>query len=123
MLGPRDLPKTGMQRDCSGLTRQPVTEPCENCGKRVLVGWEGVDVTNQSYDADRGNGQPRRATGRAWYLLFIVPMLGTLIPPIYNTKDPTLIGIPFFYWYLMAWVPVTVVIMLVVNRFTGGDEG
>jgi hypothetical protein len=61
-------------------------------------------------------------TGRAWYLLFIVPMIGTLIPPIYNTKDPTLIGIPFFYWYLMAWVPVTVVIMLLVDRFTGDEE-
>jgi hypothetical protein len=32
---------------------------------------------------------------RVWYLLLVVPMLGTLIPPIYNTKDPTLIGIPF----------------------------
>jgi hypothetical protein len=49
-------------------------------------------------------------------------MIGTLIPPIYNTKDPTLIGIPFFYWYLMAWVPVTVVIMLLVDRFTGDEE-
>jgi hypothetical protein len=62
-----------------------------------------------------------RARGRGWYLLLIVPMLGTLIPPIYNTKDPTLIGIPFFYWYLMAWVPVTVVIMAIVARFAGGD--
>jgi hypothetical protein len=59
--------------------------------------------------------QPRR---RAWYLLLIVPMVGTLIPPIYNTKDPTLIGIPFFYWYLMAWVLVTVVLMVIVNHFT-----
>ena len=77
-------------------------------------------MTDQSYDANRGNGsgQPRRATGRGWYLLFLIPMAGTLIPPIYNTKDPTLIGIPFFYWYLMAWVLVTVVLMMIVNHFT-----
>jgi hypothetical protein len=82
-------------------------------------------VTQETYDPHRGNGatRPRQATGRAWYLLLLVPMIGTLIPPIYNTKDPTLIGIPFFYWYLLAWVPVTVVIMFIVNRFTAGDEG
>ena len=71
-------------------------------------------------NADRGGGAvaPERARARIWYLLLVVPMIGTLIPPIYNTKDPTLIGIPFFYWYLMAWVLVSVVIMAVVNRFT-----
>lgn len=59
-----------------------------------------------------------RARTRAWYLLLIVPMVGTLIPPIYNTKDPTLIGIPFFYWYLMLWVPITVVCLVIVYRAT-----
>jgi hypothetical protein len=49
-------------------------------------------------------------------------MFGTLIPPIYNTKDPTLIGIPFFYWYLLLWVPLTVVCMVFISRFTRGDR-
>jgi hypothetical protein len=77
-------------------------------------------VTQQPYGPDSGNGsgRPRQSSGRLWYLLFLVPFAGTLIPPIYNTKDPTLIGIPFFYWYLMGWVLVSVVIMAVVNRFT-----
>jgi hypothetical protein len=77
-------------------------------------------VTQQPYGSHSGNGasRPRQASGRAWYLLFLVPFAGTLIPPIYNTKDPTLIGIPFFYWYLMAWVLVSVVIMAIVNHFT-----
>ena len=75
-------------------------------------------------NADRGGGAvaPERARTRIWYLLLVVPMIGTLIPPIYNTKDPTLIGIPFFYWYLMLWVPVTVVCMLIVYRLTRGDR-
>jgi uncharacterized protein DUF3311 len=81
-------------------------------------------VTHQPYGPDSGNGadRPRQASGRAWYLLFLVPMIGTLIPPIYNTKDPTLIGIPFFYWYLMAWVVVAVVIMIIVDRATEDDR-
>ena len=77
-------------------------------------------MTHQSHGSDAGNGaaRSRRAGGNAWYLLFLVPFAGTLYPPIYNTKDPTLIGIPFFYWYLMAWVLVSVVIMATVNHFT-----
>ncbi|MDP9345736.1 MAG: DUF3311 domain-containing protein [Actinomycetota bacterium] len=79
---------------------------------------------HEQSDVDRGggtvaSGRPRM---RVWYLLLVVPMVGTLIPPIYNTKDPTLIGIPFFYWYLMVWVLVTVVCMVIVSRFTRGDR-
>ena len=75
-------------------------------------------------NADPGGGEaaPERTRTRAWYVLLVVPMLGTLIPPIYSTKDPTLIGIPFFYWYLMLWVPVTVVCMLIVYRLTRGER-
>lgn len=74
-------------------------------------------------NADRGGRVVARERGRTrvWYLLLVVPMIGTLIPPIYNTKDPTLIGIPFFYWYLMFWVPLTVVCMVLVYSFTRGD--
>jgi hypothetical protein len=75
-------------------------------------------------NAERGAGAvaPERARTRVWYLLLIAPMVGTLIPPIYNTKDPTLIGIPFFYWYLMLWVPVTVGCMVIVHRITRDDR-
>jgi hypothetical protein len=75
-------------------------------------------------NADRGGEAvaPERARTRVWYLLLVVPMFGTLIPPIYNTKDPTLIGIPFFYWYLLLWVLLTVVCMALISRFTRGDR-
>ena len=75
-----------------------------------------------SADRDGGAVAPKRARSRVWYLLLVVPMIGTLIPPIYNTKDPTLIGIPFFYWYLLLWVPVTVVVLAIFSRFTGDDR-
>ena len=77
-------------------------------------------MTHEPSDADRveRTGERRRPASNAWYLLFLIPFATTLIPPIYNTKDPTLIGIPFFYWYLMAWVLITVVLMLIVDRFT-----
>ncbi len=50
-----------------------------------------------------------RRPSRAWYWLLLVPMIGLLIPPIYNHEDPSLFGLPFFYWYQLAWVPLSVV--------------
>jgi hypothetical protein len=55
-----------------------------------------------------------------WYWLLAVPLVGLLIPPIYNDADPTLIGIPFFYWYQLAWVPISVAITAFVYLKTRG---
>jgi hypothetical protein len=47
---------------------------------------------------------------RGWYWLLLVPLVGTLIPTIYNQNDPELGGIPFFYWYQLLWVPLSVLV-------------
>jgi hypothetical protein len=57
---------------------------------------------------------------RHWYWLLAVPLLGLLVPPIYNDIDPTLIGIPFFYWYQLLWVPISVAVTAVVYVKTRG---
>jgi hypothetical protein len=59
-----------------------------------------------------------RRDRRAWYLLLLLPLAGTLVPPLYNTEDPTLGGIPFFYWYQLVWVPLSVLATWVVYRKT-----
>ena len=56
-----------------------------------------------------------------WQVLLILPFLGLLYPPLYATDSPELFGFPFFYWYQMAWVPVTVVITVFVYRRTKGS--
>ena len=82
-------------------------------------------MTHESGNAERG-GSPvspeRRGAPPLSYLLLVIPLIGTLIPPIYNTKDPTLIGIPFFYWYLLAWVPISVACTAVFYRVSRGDR-
>jgi hypothetical protein len=60
---------------------------------------------------------------RAWYWLLLVPLVGLLIPPIYNDADPEFIGMPFFYWYQLAWVPVSVAVTALVYRKTRGHRG
>jgi Protein of unknown function (DUF3311) len=59
-----------------------------------------------------------KSHSRAWYLLLLIPLVGTLIPPIYNTQDPELAGIPFFYWYQLLWVPLSVIVTAIVYRRT-----
>ena len=44
----------------------------------------------------------------AWNLLLLVPLL-MLITPVFNQDSPRLFGMPFFYWYQFAWVPVGVI--------------
>jgi hypothetical protein len=58
---------------------------------------------------------------KGWYWLFLLPFFGVFFPWIFNTYDPELFGMPFFYWYQMAWVPLTVVLTIIVYRKTRGD--
>lgn len=43
-------------------------------------------------------------------VLLAVPFVATLWVGSYARMTPTLIGIPFFYWYLMLWVPITAIL-------------
>ena len=48
------------------------------------------------------NGRPRR--WRPVVLLLVVPLIAVLIPEFYNFANPAIGGMPFFYWYQLAWV-------------------
>ena len=37
-------------------------------------------------------------------LLFLLIAVVALWVPIYNRLEPTLFGIPFFYWYQTVWI-------------------
>ena len=54
-------------------------------------------------------------------LLLLLPFLGLLAVPLYNSETPSFLGFPFFYWYLFAWVPLTSLLIWIVNR--GEQEG
>jgi Protein of unknown function (DUF3311) len=46
------------------------------------------------------------------YLLLLVPCVLALWTPYYNTLDPRFAGIPFFYWYVLALIPGSVIFIL-----------
>ena len=56
------------------------------------------------------------------YLLLVIPFLGTLWVPLYNRVQPRVLGFPFFYWYQLAWVPVSVVLTGIVYRLGRGAQ-
>ena len=53
------------------------------------------------------------------YLVLFVPCLISLWVPFYNTVDPTLAGIPFFYWFLLAMIPVSSAFIWVASLMEG----
>jgi apolipoprotein N-acyltransferase len=76
--------------------------------------------------AEAGGAPPRvrgvatRETGAKWQWLFLVPFFGTFLPWIYNTQDPELFGMPFFYWYQIVWLPISVIVTIIVYLKTRG---
>jgi hypothetical protein len=57
-------------------------------------------------------------TVNAWYALLAIPIVAMLLVPTYVGTAPTLAGVPFFYWYQLAWVPGGALITAVVYRAT-----
>ena len=50
------------------------------------------------------------------YLLLLLPFIGLLWVPFYNQVEPSLFGFPFFYWYQIAWVPVSSLLTFIIWR-------
>ncbi|NMO92021.1 DUF3311 domain-containing protein [Actinomycetospora sp. TBRC 11914] len=61
---------------------------------------------------------------RAWNLLLLVPLI-SLITPLFNMTEPRLAGIPFFYWFQMAVIPLGILCTLAVHLITrrADEEG
>ena len=59
------------------------------------------------------------------YILLLLPFIGLLAVPFFNTAEPSLFGFPFFYWYQFAWVPISSLLTWIVWRATGkpGADG
>lgn len=44
-------------------------------------------------------------------VLLIIPFVAVLWVPFYNRTEPTLWGFPFFYWYQLLWVILSVLVI------------
>ena len=75
-----------------------------------------------------GIGMPARprGTGRNnWLrLLVLIPFAVLAWVPFYNRVEPELAGIPFFYWYQLAWIVIGALLLATVyaSEKSGPDE-
>lgn len=61
--------------------------------------------------------------GRSWALvLLIIPFIALLWLPFYAHYDPTVLGVPFFYWYQFLWVIIGVIITAFGYLIVSGGE-
>lgn len=52
------------------------------------------------------------SNGKKWLRwLLILPFIAVLWVPFYNSVEPSLGGIPFFYWYQLLWVLISSVLI------------
>jgi len=41
-----------------------------------------------------------------WYLLLLIPFVALSVVPMFNSIEPRLLGVPFFWWYQFLWIPL-----------------
>lgn len=56
-----------------------------------------------------------------WNLLLLVPLL-ILFTPFFNRVEPQLFGIPFFYWFQLAFIALGVTSTSIVYLATRGER-
>jgi Protein of unknown function (DUF3311) len=65
---------------------------------------------------------PALKPSTAMWILLLLPFVGLLWVPFYNSLEPALFGFPFFYWYQLAWVPISSLLIWLVYRSRTPDE-
>lgn len=68
-------------------------------------------TASPSHGTPQARGSGLRVS--AWNLLLIVPLL-MLVTSFFNSDQPRLLGLPFFYWYQLLYVPVGVICVGIV---------
>ncbi|SDO32289.1 Protein of unknown function [Nakamurella panacisegetis] len=73
-----------------------------------------IPTTGASPPVGRG---PNALIWRWWNLLLVLPLL-MLLTPWFNKDKPRMLGLPFFYWYQLAFVFVGVACVTIVYSAT-----
>jgi hypothetical protein len=86
------------------------------------IGWR----RNKSIPKWFRSGNAGQAAGSELESAHVDPVarafVGLLWVPFYNFQEPALFGFPFFYWYQLAWVPISSLLIWLVYRSRTPDE-
>ena len=67
--------------------------------------------------SDKPDGRASGLVFNPWNLVLLIPFI-VLLTPLYNSESPTLFGMPFFYWFQFAVIPLGVLCTITVYRMT-----
>lgn len=62
----------------------------------------------------------RRLDASPWHWLLFIPVTVPLIVPLYNRIEPTLGGVPFYYWGQLAFALLSSAVVTIVHLATKG---
>lgn len=70
-----------------------------------------------------GDTSKQASKSRKWLRwLLILPFIAVLWVPFYNSIEPSLGGIPFFYWYQLLWVLISSVLIFFIYLAEGRER-
>jgi Protein of unknown function (DUF3311) len=113
-----------MAGTAKGRRSDAATRPITFSGVAVQQGqlrWQCNDPVPRSLHMGNA-GRLRRWLECAMWILLLLPFIGLLWVPFYNFLEPSLFGFPFFYWYQLAWVPISSLLIWLVYRSRTPDE-
>ena len=55
------------------------------------------------------------------YLILLLPCVLACAAPLYNFMEPRMYGFPFFYWFNLALIPVSMAFIYAASK-VGGDQ-
>ena len=60
--------------------------------------------------------KPSRTKRLVWYVLLFIPFFVAIWVPLYNRVEPSLYGIPFFYWFQFVWIVVAALVTAAAHK-------
>ena len=55
------------------------------------------------------------------YILLAIPCVLALAGPFYNVIEPRAFGFPFFYWFNLLLIPISMLFIYAASK-VGGDQ-
>jgi hypothetical protein len=90
------------------IARQRAAEQFAGAWRRVA---DAVSIAG-SAKGIRVAEKRKRKGFRPLYLLLLLPYIAMMWVPSYNRIEPEIAGVPFFYWYQLAWIVLGAAVML-----------
>src|ERR1700722_19498296 len=106
---------------CGGIPR---AASARSSARAPICAVQQRKFAGRHYDpiVDQKSAQTVSLWSLPMWVLLLLPFAGLLWVPFYNFQEPALLGFPFFYWYQLAWVPLSSLLIWLVYRSRTPDE-